>query len=122
MADALGSRAVGGDEPCALPKARKNEAEIEGSQRVVGDEPLNNNLDDEGETLDDLDCFEDEICEDGFCVSVGGGGEECVDDMDCFEDEICDDGNALSGDGCNDTCTSVEAGFACPIEDRKSVV
>ncbi|MHA6263914.1 aminopeptidase P family protein [Arenibacterium sp. CAU 1754] len=31
VADALGARAVGGDEPCALPKARKNEAEIEGS-------------------------------------------------------------------------------------------
>ena len=31
VADALGDRAVAGDDPCALPKARKNEAEIEGS-------------------------------------------------------------------------------------------
>lgn len=31
VADALGAHAVGGDDPCALPKARKNDAEIEGS-------------------------------------------------------------------------------------------
>ncbi len=31
VADRLGDRAVYGDEPCALPKARKNPAEIEGS-------------------------------------------------------------------------------------------
>ncbi len=31
VADALGDKAVAGDEPCALPKARKNAAEIAGS-------------------------------------------------------------------------------------------
>jgi len=31
VADALGDRWTGGEEPCALPKARKNKAEIEGS-------------------------------------------------------------------------------------------
>ncbi len=31
IADVLGDRAVAGDDPCALPKARKNEAEIAGS-------------------------------------------------------------------------------------------
>lgn len=31
LVDALGERAVWGDDPCALPKARKNAAEIEGS-------------------------------------------------------------------------------------------
>jgi Xaa-Pro aminopeptidase len=34
VADALGERAVYGDEPCALPKARKNAAEIEGAAQA----------------------------------------------------------------------------------------
>jgi len=34
LADVLGDRAVYGDEPCVLPKARKNKAEIEGAAQA----------------------------------------------------------------------------------------